>query len=120
MKRQLLMALLSVAAVHANELKSLSVLYIGDPGTPRAERFSSFIRTNVHKFESAARKDFDPSKAQNFDVVVMDWPQGGNDGFRENPAGPIGPREKWQKPMVLVGSAGLNLAVVWKVRGGSG
>ena len=114
------MVLLSVAAVQAGDLKSLSVLYIGDIGTPRAEHFSSFIRTNVSKLESTSRKGFDPAKAQNFDVVVLDWPQGGNDGFRENPTGPIGPREKWQKPMVLVGSAGLNLAVVWKVRGGSG
>ena len=120
MKRQLLMVLLSVAAIHASDLKSLSVLYIGDTGTPRAANFSNFIRTNVNKFESTARKGFNPAKAENFDVVVLDWPQGGDDGFRQNPTGPIGPREKWQKPMVLVGSAGLNLAVVWKVRGGSG
>ena len=120
MKRRLLMVLLSVAAVYASDLKSLSVLYIGDAGTPRADNFSSFIRTNVNKFESAARKGFDPAKAATFDVVVLDWPQGGGEGFRENPNAPIGPREKWQKPTVLVGSAGLNLAVVWKVRGGSG
>jgi hypothetical protein len=29
-------------------------------------------------------------------------------------------RAAWGKPTVLLGSAGLNLAVIWKVRGGSG
>jgi hypothetical protein len=33
---------------------------------------------------------------------------------------PLGTREDWKKPTVLLGSAGLNLAVSWKLKGGSG
>ena len=33
---------------------------------------------------------------------------------------PLGKREAWHKPTVLLGSAGLNLAVAWKLKGGSG
>ncbi len=33
---------------------------------------------------------------------------------------PLGRREDWEKPTVLLGSTGLNLAVAWKLKGGSG
>ena len=33
---------------------------------------------------------------------------------------PLGTREEWNRPTVLLGSAGLNLAVCWKLKGGSG
>ena len=33
---------------------------------------------------------------------------------------PLGRRDEWEKPTVLLGSAGLNLAVAWKLKGGSG
>ena len=55
------------------------------------------------------------------DVVLLDWPQ--SETVRqewEQGRAPLSDRDKWQKPTVLLGSAGLNLAVVWKVRGGSG
>jgi len=120
MKMRLVTILLSVAAVHAGDLKSLSVLYVGDGSSVRAERFGSFLRTNVNRFESAARDGFNPSSASGFDVVVLDWPQSVGLLRQTNAQAPIGPREKWTKPTVLLGSAGLNLAVVWKVRGGSG
>jgi len=54
-------------------------------------------------------------------VVLLDWPQ--SNSTREDwkrGRSPLGDRNAWTKPTVLLGSAGLNLAVVWKVRGGSG
>ena len=33
---------------------------------------------------------------------------------------PLGRRDEWEKPTVLLGSAGLHLAVAWKLKGGSG
>ena len=107
--------------VLATDLKKLSVLYVGDPGTPRAKAFTRFLETNVAQFEVIARKTFATSKAQRFDVVLLDWPQ--SETVRqewEQGRSPLGDRDSWQKPTVLLGSAGLNLAVVWKVRGGSG
>lgn len=107
--------------VQAADLQKLSVLYVGDPGTARATAFKRFLQTNVAQLEITARKTFDASNAQPFDVVLLDWPQ--SETVRqewEQGRAPLGDRDRWQKPTVLLGSAGLNLAVVWKVRGGSG
>ena len=109
-----------MAAAQASDLKSLSVLYVGDSGSPRAKSFSSLIEPQVKRFQSASRTDFAPFKADGYDVVVLDWPQGIDNLKGPDAKAPLGPRETWDKPTVLLGSAGLNLAVVWKVRGGSG
>jgi hypothetical protein len=114
-------ALIGLAgAVSAADLDKLNVLYIGDPGTPRAQHFTGFLGKNVGRVEAASRKDFKPADAAEFDVVLLDWPQ--SDTARDERKGrsPLGDRAAWSKPTVLLGSAGLNLAVVWKVRGGSG
>ena len=114
-------ALLGVAcATGAADLEKLKVLYIGDPDTPRAGHFTGFIGKNVGQVEAASRKDFKPADADAFDVVLLDWPQ--SNEAREDRKGrsPLGERAAWSRPTVLLGSAGLNLAVVWKVRGGSG
>jgi hypothetical protein len=105
----------------ATDLDKLSVLYIGEPDSPRAKQFSGFLRKNVAKLEVTARDGFKPATAEAFDVVLLDWGQSNRtqDEWKEGRS-PLGPRDQWHKPTVLLGSAGLNLAVVWKVRGGSG
>jgi hypothetical protein len=102
----------------AAELHKLKVLYLGELRMPRASEFAGLLRTNVGAFGTAAISTFKPEQAAPFDVVLLDWPQSG--GVRETKRAPLGERETWTKPTVLLGSAGLNLAVVWKVRGGSG
>jgi hypothetical protein len=78
------------------------------------------LKGHFTKVESAPREGFRPQSANDFDVVLLDWPQ--SDLVREQRAGtcPLGKREDWAKPTVLLGSAGLNLAVAWKIYGGSG
>jgi hypothetical protein len=108
-------------AAGTGDLDKLKVLYIGDTSTPRAQHFTGFLAKNVGRVETASRKNFKPADAAEFDVVLLDWPQ--SESTREEwKAGrsPLGNRAAWSKPTVLLGSAGLNLAVVWKVRGGSG
>jgi hypothetical protein len=102
----------------AAELHKLKALYVGDLRTPRAAEFAGLLKTNLGGFETASISAFKPEQAAQFDVVLLDWPQSGE--LRERKRGPLGDRETWTKPTVLLGSAGLNLAVVWKVRGGSG
>ena len=102
------------------DLDQLKVLYIGDPGTPRAQHFTGFLAQNVGRVEINSRKDFKPSDAAAFDVVLLDWPQSNTVREERQGRSPLGDRASWSKPTVLLGSAGLNLAVVWKVRGGSG
>ncbi len=109
------------AATTAADLDKLKVLYIGDAGTPRAREFEGFLRQNVGQVTVAARGAFKAADAETFDVVLLDWPQ--SERTREEwktGRAPLGDRAQWSKPTVLLGSAGLNLAVVWKVRGGSG
>lgn len=119
-------AVLAFAFVtHANAavgLAQLKVLYVGEPSTSsRARQYVAFLEKNFQRTESATRRGFDPKAANDFDVVLLDWPQSGTSTEQEwKQPSPLGAREVWRKPTVLLGSAGLNLAVVWKVRGGSG
>jgi len=113
-------ALFVSGRVTAADLDKLKVLYVGDPGTARAQQFTGFLKQNVARVEAASRTAFKPEQSEEFDVVLLDWPQ--SDLAREArlQRAPLGERSAWTKPTVLLGSAGLNLAVVWKVRGGSG
>lgn len=104
----------------AAALDQLKVLYIGELGTPRAQYFSGFLGKNVGRVEAVSRTDFKPADAGGFDVVLLDWPQSNTARDERKGRSPLGDRAAWHKPTVLLGSAGLNLAVVWKVRGGSG
>jgi len=116
-----LLTLLASASEPSRRLDDLKVLYIGERDSARATHFQGFLKENVGKVEFADRKKFKPSEAEDFDVVLLDWPQSEStqDEWKSGRS-PLGDRDTWNKPTVLLGSAGLNLAVVWKVRGGSG
>jgi hypothetical protein len=92
------------------------VLYIGH----RADEFVPFLKEHFAKVDSVSREKFRPSQAKDFDVVLLDWPQSGGMRGAWLDGSPLGKREEWAKPTVLLGSAGLNLAVAWKLHGGSG
>ena len=109
------------ASQPSRNLDQLKVLYLGDMDSPRATQFSGFLKEKVGKIKVVSRDGFKPAQAEEFDVVLLDWPQ--SDSARDDRKtgrSPFGNRDAWTRPMVLLGSAGLNLAVVWKVRGGSG
>lgn len=116
-----LLTLVASASEPSGRLDDLKVLYIGDRDSARATHFQGFLKENVGKVEFAERKKFEPAEADDFDVVLLDWPQSGStqDEWKSGRS-PLGDRDTWNTPTVLLGSAGLNLAVVWKVRGGSG
>lgn len=96
----------------------LRVLYLGNEGTPRSAQFVEFLRGQFADATAADRDTFDPAKAADADVVVLDWSQ--RDTNSENAVSPLGPRENWAKPTVLLGSAGHLLAAPWEIIGGSG
>ncbi len=108
-----------LAAASAPAALPLKILYIGEPATARARQFEGFLRQNFAAAETVSRRDFLPARAARFDVVLLDWPQPA-DQDRMTGHSPLGERARWTKPTILLGSAGLNLAVVWKLRGGSG
>ncbi len=91
------------------------VLYVGQ----RAQDFEPFLKEHFVEVKCIPRDEFQVSQANGYDVVLLDWPQTGMQGAWLGPC-PLGKREMWNKPTVLLGSAGLNLAVAWKLKGGSG
>ncbi len=92
------------------------MLYIGH----RADEFVPFLKEHFAKVDSVSREKFQPPQAKDFDVILLDWPQSGGMRGAWLDGSPLGKREEWAKPTVLLGSAGLNLAVAWKLHGGSG
>jgi hypothetical protein len=94
------------------------LLYVGDSTSPRARDYQTFLNSNFARVEITSRRGFDPAQARDFDVVLLDWPQGSG-SFPPGTA-PLGKREEWSKPTVLLGSAGLLLSQTWDIKGGHG
>ena len=103
--------------LQAKELRDIKVLYIG---SERTGEFVPFLKKHVAEVESRKRFGFNAADAEGFDVVLLDWPQGEETREMRKLRSPLGSREEWKKPTVLLGSAGLNLAVSWKLKGGVG
>ena len=115
------LSLLGVASARAGDLNKLKLLYVGEPAnSTRAKQIASFLQKNAGQIQAVERRGFRPEQANEFDVVVLDCPQSGNTEQERKQGSPLGARAGWNKPTVLLGSAGLNMAIVWKVRGGSG
>lgn len=120
MKRRLLILLALIVACAtlpaAETVLPLRVLYVGH----RPGEFKPLLQAHFAKVETAALSQFRPAQATPFDVVLLDWPQSGSMQGAWLAGSPLGSRKEWNKPTVLLGSAGLNLAVAWKLHGGSG
>lgn len=111
-----LLTLLGLAglAVAEPEKADLRVLYIGDVSGARGKAYARFLEQHFRHSEAIGRKGFDPKQAATFDVVLLDWSQRERP---EKPTSPLGPREAWDRPTVLLGSAGLLLAEAWEIHG---
>ena len=116
----LALAMLLLRPCPAVEPGTLKVLYLGNATSARAADFKAFLSTNVARIEVAARAGFDPAQASQFDVVLLDWPQSESRGEFPPKKSPLGERDAWTKPMLLLGSAGLHMSIVWDVKGGFG
>jgi hypothetical protein len=115
------LSLICLSTVQAADLANLKLLYVGEPtNSTRAKQVTGFLEKNVTQVAAVDRHAFVPEQAEAFDVVVLDWPQSDRTEQERQKGSPLGSRSHWNKPTVLLGSAGLNLAIVWKVRGGSG
>ncbi len=93
------------------------VAYIGSDDQ-RANEYEAFLNQHFQEVTQHDRAQFKPVDATGADVVILDWPQGVGP-FPPTDC-PLGERAKWNKPTVLLGSAGLNVAVTWKAVGGVG
>jgi hypothetical protein len=110
-----LLALGTVTRAGEPAKSDLRVLYVGEPSSPRGEAYAKFLAAHFRHAEAADRDGFDPGRAKAFDVVLLDWPQS-----EREVKSPLGPKDSWAKPTVLLGSAGLLLAQAWEVHGAIG
>lgn len=113
------------APVSPPEKADLRVLYVGDdpdtrPGSSeRAQAFKRFLEARFRDVRIRTHATFKPDDRKWCDVAVLDWHQGGA-GLGSRPRSPLGRRGDWNRPVVMIGSAGLNTAMSWEVFGGSG
>lgn len=102
-----------------------SVAFVGTPDTPRTAAFVTFLEERFDEVTFHDRTTVDPKAAATADVVLLDWDQenGVLKWFQDREyvlEHPFGELADWRTPTVLLGSAGLNTAAAWDVRGGSG
>jgi len=97
----------------------LKVLYLGrEHEDERTTAFVEFLSARFERCTATKREDFRSEMLGDIDVVVLDWSQGERQS-RDYPS-PIGRLEDFDKPIVLLGSAGLLIAGPWYVIGGAG
>ena len=127
MSTKLLAATLALCAcLNAQHKKiPLKVAFVGDV----AERTEDFTAALAEQFREvkAYPHGTKPAELAAADVVVVDWQQNVEalQRWHKDPAAagkacPLGPRTEWRTPTVLLGSAGLNLASIWEVKGSDG
>jgi hypothetical protein len=106
---------------------ALRVAFVGDVEA-RTKEYVEHLRTCFREVQ-AHPHGTKPSEFAAADVVVVDWQQqsgmkairaAGADRQARAEVCPLGAREAWQTPTVLLGSAGLNLACAWDIKGGHG
>ena len=110
--------LCSISA-HASDKINLKVLFVGGTETPRGNAFATFLSERFDTTKAVARDGFDPKMAADFDVVLLDWRQPDVKDIAKAES-PLGPREAWSKPLILIGSAGLLMGTPWEISGGYG
>ena len=108
----------------------LRILYVGanEQATGRAQgkaarskEMVEFLKSRFTEVRAADRDRYERGSEAAADVVLLDWSQSEIDlNQLSKLASPLGPRDEWKTPIVLLGSAGLLLGVPWQLKGGFG
>jgi hypothetical protein len=97
----------------AAEKIDLKVLYAGNPGSPRAKDFVSFLGRHFARVAETNYEKFKPQAARGFDVVIFDWTSiGARDKDGISLPSPMSPKlsRDFDRPAVLIGAAGGSVA----------
>ncbi|HEU4418530.1 MAG TPA: hypothetical protein VFT55_06295 [Planctomycetota bacterium] len=114
---------LAAAAQDPSLNPALHVAFVGDLESERGADFVKFLRQHFARVDSVERSKCTPDQLRTAHVIVLDWPQQvmawtqDKDKPRHNPLGEL---LRWDRPAVLIGSAGLNLAADWNLPGTQG
>jgi hypothetical protein len=105
----------TVPAAETPEPINLRVLYAGKPGSDREADFKRFLEENITKVGTGDFEKFKPADADDYDVVIFDWPStyprnedgtidsANLDGMKMPTAPELG--ENFDRPAVLIGVA---------------
>lgn len=103
---------------------ALHVAFVGELESARGKDFVEFLRAQFPRVDTIERAKCSPEQLRTADVVVLDWPQEEGVMAKFHKKEPckdlLGERARWDRPTVLIGSAGLNLATEWGLPGGYG
>jgi len=115
------LAFLAALAAQEPAKNPQRLAFLGEPDSARTKAYTDFLQQRFASVTTFDRDDADLAKVREADVVVLDWCQSAA-AHKQRAArwSPLGKREAWDKPTVLLGSAGLNLAGAWQVRGSFG
>ncbi len=98
----------------------LRILYVGEEDhADRTREFASFLGERFAAVRTVTHATVDAAAVDASDVVLLEWHQGREGTFPPKSC-PLGARGEWRRPTVLLGSAGLFIACIWEVNGGSG
>ncbi|MFY9345998.1 MAG: hypothetical protein WAT39_26140 [Planctomycetota bacterium] len=116
---------LPVVAQEPARNPALHLAFVGDLASPRATDFVRFLREQFARVDAVERATCTPEQLRTADVVVLDWPQAEGvmrwlEDKQQPRHNPLGELARWDRPTVLIGSAGLNLAAVWGLPGSQG
>jgi hypothetical protein len=103
----------------------LDVAFVGTAGSERTADFVAFLERQFGKVHFVDRTQCTPADFAKADVVLLDWDQQQGviewmNDRKKVPVCPLGARKDWDKPTVLLGSAGLNVSAVWGTCGSYG
>ena len=101
---------------------TLHVVFVGDLDTDRSRDFTRFLREHFPRVDAVRRQGCTPDRLRTADVVLLDWPRPqGEPTPRAQPGrkhhNPLGELHRWNRPTVLLGSAGLHVADDWGLPG---
>ncbi len=104
---------------------ALRVAFVGDLQGERGADFVAFLKKHYARVDAVERSTCTPERLRLADVVVLDWPQAEGvmawlDDKKAERRVPLGELARWDRPTVLIGSAGLNLAAAWSLPGSQG
>ncbi|MFO1076816.1 MAG: hypothetical protein U1E73_03720 [Planctomycetota bacterium] len=104
---------------------ALHIAFVGKPDDARGKSFVQFLRQQFARVTPVAIDGCTPEKLRFADVVVVDWAQDAGvmawlQDKKQPRMNPLGELARWDRPTVLVGSAGLNAAASWNLPGTHG